>query len=869
MPIILPQVTSCHACALRETCKAPIPGNGSPKKGGILLVGEAPGEQEDMMGRPFVGKAGMELDRMLQGIGLDRSMVHITNLVKCRPPKNRDPKPAEVLACTDWLTQEVTLLTPWLIVTLGRHSMNWFRAISDLQPETMDHQHGIPFKYSDIWVIPVYHPAAGLHNPRIMQQVEEDFAAVGMLVTGVNPEDLIVKDQHPYPIYTDMTGDSPHSVALVSKYPDELAVDIETVQGSYLSVQGSSDPGTAFVTNLPVGKIEGYTLLAHNWLHDMQFLPTPAPDVQVVDTMVAAYLLGLPQALKTLARRLCGMQMQDYEDLVLPYRRKYAEEYLWKALALVATDGLWMIQMPFEEEEWDNKKGKAVTRSHKPQAMKHKIWARLEKLFSDPLFDPFVSWHYIRQEERAPIEAVLGLMPEAWLTDVPNKERIYYSCRDADATLRVWHVLKPRLEQYGLGFLFYNVEMPIIPILRKMIDRGMVVDVPFLENIQAKHGMKMKFLAEEIAQAAGHGVNPNSGLQVANLLYSELKYPVTKRTRLTNIPVTDDRELKKIDHPVVPLILDYRASAKIKGTYCDPIIPRVLATEDHALHTTLMQTRTGTGRLASKDPNLQNIPQRTEAGREVRDAFMARPGYSLLSLDYSQIEVRVFAHVAQAKHLIKLFQAGRDVHTENAALFFKVALDKVTESQRYGTKRGTFGWLYWISPEGLTETMHEEGAKEWSLSDSENLIGSLDEVVPEMAKYRQETIQFGREKGYVQDMFGRIMWAPALRSDIESIRNAAQREAANMPIQSGAQGIIKLAKAALHVELEKMWGPDGKWLLQIHDELIFEVKTGLIPPFAKWAAGIMSGVVSLGSIPVLVGAKSGLRWGSLNNKIKL
>jgi DNA polymerase I-like protein with 3'-5' exonuclease and polymerase domains len=762
---------------------------------------------------------------MLQSGGVDRSAIYITNIVKCRPPNNRTPRPDEVDICSrKWLHQEVNDLAPKYILAVGRVSVNLIRSWCGLPPETMDHVHGKPFLYDRSVVIPCYHPAAGLHNPKLMRYVEEDFESACMVINGLPWQQLHVVDEYTNPQYS-LTYQP-----IFTEDSEDIAVDTEQAEdGKPWSWQYSMSPGAGHlikankVIQLSAQVAKHNRLIVHNWLYDSKYVNV-SPGQVIIDTMVCAYLLGLPQSLKTLAARLCGMEMKSYMEYTGSYRYEKALEYLWKVSELTGLPKA----SPRTEDEWDAVKGGLRQVTHKPLHIVSKARTRIIKAAKDEGYDPYTDWYKIPSDERYSAEAILGAMPDAYLRDLPTGDATYYAVRDADATLRVWHVLESLLAEKDLSFVAYQMDIPLLTVVSKMMARGMVVSTPELQVIGAKMGAHMQGLAAEIMEIAGHAVNPNSGPQVAQLIYNELRdskgirFPVTHHTK-TKLPATDDRELKKVDHPVVPLVLEYRGAQKIKGTYADPLVVWAAGDPENAIHTTLKTTRTGTGRLSSADPNLQNIPAHSAAGNEIRSAFHARPGYVFVEMDYSQIEMRVFAHIASAAKLIQMFREGKDIHSENASKFFSIPVEsfkdksnKELQLKRYSSKRGGFGVVYWISPEGLTQTLMEEGVKDWTLDLSKNFIKWFTrDLVPELTPYRQETMAFGRRNGYVQDMFGRIMYAPALRSNVDAVRNAAEREATNMPVQAGAQGIIKLAM----VELESQGVEDrgAFWVMQIHD----------------------------------------------------
>ena len=277
------------------------------------------------------------------------------------------------------------------------------------------------------------------------------------------------------------------------------------------------------------------------------------------------------------------------------------------------------------------------------------------------------------------------------------------------------------------------------------------------------------------------------------------------------------------------------------------------------MHPTINVTRTETGRWSMKEPNLQQVPARTEYGRAIRKAFQAEPPCTLVAADYSQIEMRVAAHLAQCRSMIQLFHEGRDIHTETASQIFGVPAAEVTSQQRYPTKTMGFGVIYGLTPNGLYNQMAQEGLWDWTEERCGEFITDYYKLRPELGQWQKEVKQQAARDGYVRDMFGRVRWIPELLCPIQRYRSAGERQAINMPVQSSAQGIIKLAMGRLHERLER-WPGLVRWLLQIHDELLWEVED--VDEFVAIVTQEMEGTVQL-SVPVLVEAKIGKNWGEM------
>jgi len=474
--------------------------------------------------------------------------------------------------------------------------------------------------------------------------------------------------------------------------------------------------------------------------------------------------------------------------------------------------------------------------------------------------DPWTRWHNIDPRERATVEEQLGKMPDASLEDVDPDTAIHYSCRDADATLRVYQALWPKIQELGLEFV-YQLDRQVLPVAMAMMQEGITLDGKFL-GILGRHYMElMEAKAEDIFSLVGKRFNPNSDNELRVLMYEYLGFKPTKFTE-TGLPKVNKEELSKLKHAVVPMLLEYKHLAHLKDSFCDTLPNKI---DSHGrVHCTINVTRTETGRWSMKEPNLQQIPARTEYGREIRKAFVAGPGYYLVAIDYSQIEMRVAAHLAQCQSMIGLFNEGRDIHTETASQIFDVPLDQVTPQQRYPTKTMGFGVIYGLTPHGLYSQMAQEGLRDWTEDRCQEFIDEYYALRPELGTWQEVVKKEARQQGYVRDLFGRIRYIPELLCPIKRYQGAGERQAINMPVQSTAQGIIKLATGRLWKKLES-WPPGMvNWLLQIHDELLWEVeaKGEVIDFFTQVAVKEMEAVVRL-SVPVIAECKVGDNWGEM------
>jgi DNA polymerase-1 len=383
---------------------------------------------------------------------------------------------------------------------------------------------------------------------------------------------------------------------------------------------------------------------------------------------------------------------------------------------------------------------------------------------------------------------------------------------------------------------------------------GVAIDSELLGQMSRRLGERLLGLEKEIYENAGHKFNINSPQQLGSILFDELKLPPAARTKSgysTSAPVLES--LRSV-HPIIEPIIEYRQLSKLKSTYIDAL-PALINPRTKRLHTCFNQTRTATGRLSSSDPNLQNIPVRGEQGREIRQAFIAPPGHYLLSTDYSQIDLRVLAHLSQDPALLETFQHDGDIHTATAVRLFGVAEDEVTADMRRLAKTVNFGVIYGMSGYGL------EQATELSREEANEFIAAYFEKYPGVKEYLESTKKLARESGYVQTILDRRRAIPEINSSNRNLREAAERMAINMPVQGTSADIIKVAMVRLDEEMIKRH-LKSKLLLQVHDELIFEVPEDEMEEMKKLVPHIMSTSLEL-SLPLKVDVKTGKNWGQM------
>ena len=457
--------------------------------------------------------------------------------------------------------------------------------------------------------------------------------------------------------------------------------------------------------------------------------------------------------------------------------------------------------------------------------------------------------------EMTPITALIGSgAKQLSMSQIEVDQAADYACADADMTMRLTELLKPELNEQGLWSLFADVELPLVPVLISMERNGVALDTDLLRQMSHRLGEQLLKLEAEIYKWAGHQFNINSPQQLSSVLFEELKLPPARKTKSgysTGAAILE--ELRGV-HPIIEHILEYRQLAKLKSTYIDAL-PVLLNPKTGRVHTSFNQARTATGRLSSSEPNLQNIPVRGETGKQVREAFIAPPNSYLLAGDYSQIDLRSLAHLSQDKNLIDAFIRDEDIHAATAARLFNVDSSQVTPDMRRLAKTVNFGVIYGMSDYGL------EQATEFSREEATQFINSYFTQYTGVKQYLEATKQQARQTGYVQTLLGRRRYIPEINSSNRQIREAAERMAINMPVQGTSADIIKVAMINLYREMQKRQ-LKSKMLLQVHDELIFEVPQDEIEEMKHLVPETMSTAVKLG-IPVKVDIKTGNNWGEM------
>ena len=497
---------------------------------------------------------------------------------------------------------------------------------------------------------------------------------------------------------------------------------------------------------------------------------------------------------------------------------------------------------------------------------------------AEPMYDTMIAHYLLQPESRhgmdylaeiylhyrtIHIDELIGKKergkPQKSMREVPVEEVCPYAAEDADITLRLAHVFRPMLEAEGATRLFEEIEMPLMPVLADMERAGVRIDTEALRQGSQLLGEQLVALEQEIYELAGREFNINSPKQVGEILFDHLKLlPNAKKTK-GGAYSTNEEILQRIHtkHPIVDKILDYRGKKKLISTYLDAL-PQLINPRTGHIHTSFNQTVAATGRLSSSDPNLQNIPVRTEDGKEIRKAFVPEPGQLFFSADYSQVELRIMAHLSGDEGLIEDFRQGHDIHAATAAKIFhrgeplEEGIKAVTREERSKAKTANFGIIYGITAFGLTERLGI------SRSESKELIDSYFETYPRVHAFIQESIDRARELGYTETICHRRCYLRDINSANATVRGFAERNAINSPIQGSAADIIKIAMVRIHRRFREE-GLQSRMILQVHDELNFSVLPEERNRVEQIVVGEMQGAIEM-RVPLIADAGWGSNW---------
>lgn len=488
-----------------------------------------------------------------------------------------------------------------------------------------------------------------------------------------------------------------------------------------------------------------------------------------------------------------------------------------------------------------------------------------------PLFDTMIAHYLIEPEQRhsmdymaetllnyspVPIENLIGKKgkDQGSMRDVPLEQIKEYAAEDADITLQLYHKLAPGLEAGGLEKLMHNIEMPLVNVLADMEAEGVKLDIATLKEIGDQMHSEIVQLEAEIHALAGGAFNIASPKQLGEVLFEKLGLSTSAKKTKTGQYPTGEEVLSRLvhEHPIVEKILDYRQLTKLKSTYVDAL-PALVNPRDGRVHTSYNQAVAATGRLSSNNPNLQNIPIRTDRGREIRKAFVPRnKSFTLLAADYSQIELRIIAHLSGDKGMIEAFNTGHDIHAATASKVYGIPIGQVTKEMRRNAKTVNFGIIYGISAFGLSERLGI------ARGEASQIIASYFREYHGIKEYMNRQIEFARKHGYVETMLGRRRYLRDINSANSVVRSFAERNAINAPIQGSSADMIKLAMINIQAGMKKL-GMQSKMILQVHDELVFDAHMDELETLKPLVASYMRDALPL-SVPVVVEMNTGNNW---------
>lgn len=841
----------------------------------IAVVAEGPGADEDQAGVPFVGRSGEELDRFLTTYGIQPDECLVTNIGRMFHYGNPDPSPAEVDMYAPLMQEELNASGGvYWIAAVGRVATRYF-----LGDVNMDTVHGIPYLVQIPWlvngrggravVIPIVHPAAGFHSTETQALIAFDFAQLAATIEGrLTPRIPATADQFPSPTYIDL--DDSRLDTIIARLsggtraePLAVAIDTEGLPGRPWGLSFSTEPGTAFVirkvhsvalhcfhVRLLRGIEEGRIhVVLHNSLHDLRVLRElgiPIPDGSFTDTMVFAYHLCVePQGLKALAYRHCGMEMDSYDEIVQEAQDRIALEYYQ---LMEAVGSAFPIIAPYTILDRDKATGQLKQREKKPQQVHTRVQRAMKEYSQGKITAAQLRKRWSDTDELVvqAVEDTIGPMREADLDDVPLPRAIHYAARDADATTRIYPILRQIHWAMGLSAIS-QIDHSTIPMVDRMQEVGVPVDRDYFQWLSTNLAERMVEVQQEIKARWGVWINPNSGLQVSEVLFRPVEdgglgLQSTKKTKGTLDSTTGEMKGRRdstVDkvleglrsrHDMVGLILDYRALLKKKTSFADVVVRRAVWENGMwILHCLFRITRVSSGRMSATNPNLMAVIN----DDEIRIGYTAGPGFEFVEWDLDQVEMRVMASEADDVFLIGMINNDEDIHTGTADKMFKLQLPRPyskrqvnKEKHRDPAKRTGFGVITGIQGPGLVDQMRLQGiivsedeASQWIV----DWLAACPGVVEYMHACHREAMAYG----FVRDWAGRIRYLPGIHSPFPHIRAEAGRQSHSHKIQSGAQSIMKIGMATIWREVLPYWWVQGKYLVpivQVHDSLMLRRK---------------------------------------------
>lgn len=846
-----------------------------PRPCSVAIYGEAPGRLENNYGRPFVGDSGAILTTFLNWFGVARHTVFISNLVKYWPGEgNPDPSPADIQRDAILLEEELSEVRPRLIIALGRYSARHF--LGDPNAD-MDLIHGIPHQgIEGRIVVPVFHPAAGLHDPSMAQKTWMGLRAACDFINDPDP----AKVWAPSPKRIKVTRVTLRAPEIINA---TAAIDTEGVPGKPYSIQYSRWPDEAVVVAADQAHFLDFCgpVIFHNAKYDVRMceemgVTLPSPRLWE-DTMVRAYCRqDLPHGLKALSYRVLRRPMSSFDDVVRRHFDPLALEYL----ETVASVKGW--SRPEESLVEDKTTGRL--KIYRPNPTHRRAEGILKTYAKKPGTDLANLWFNITEEQRAEITDALGPFPKYGIEIVPQKEADQYGGTDAASTLEIHNLISadPVPE-------VYPQDVARIPALVEIETTGLPFSLKKSAALAERFKEESFAVRDEMRELSDTPtLNPASVKQIGFILFKTWGIKSSRRTKLTGDDSSDDRALSTLALQWSPktdpfstkvkrfvyLLQEHRELRKMFGTYAGPTaLPS--RCKDGRVHPRLNNTQVVSGRLSSPDPNLQNIPSRTERGRLIRGCFVAPKGHTLLSVDYSQIELRILAHESGDPALIEAFMGAEDLHRKTEKYIFGVPDERAGE-KRTAAKTFNFRIAYAGpsgSPRGLQEQLFLDGIV-LSVSACADYRDRWFAMYPQVASFLVSAGDEARRLGYAETSGGRRRYLPFARlAEVPRARAEAERQAGNLKIQGAAQEVITEAM----IRWDR-WGrrkanqiTPTTLCMQIHDELLFEVGTRdpeTLSTVARLLVRMMLKNTGHFKVPILAEAKAGTNWGQ-QEKLKL
>lgn len=904
--------------------KLQCPGFG-PLPSTILLCGEKPGKEEIRLGKPFAGKSGDEQNDYLRRYHLSTRTFYVTNLIK-HFIGDRNPTPDEINYWSPVLQSEIEQCNPTLIIAVGSVAIRYFLG----EGATLETVHGLPHlpgafdplcssraPFNAI-ILPIYHPAFGFHDSNVRSLIAWDYAQVAECVQKVRSGQKIEVRYDPYEgkeNYQDISGRELED-RLYSDFDfesNEFAIDTEGLLPNPFSFQVSWREGEGFMVRQSrkdfdrglraVGRFaktrdrardrDYTTLIGHNLMHDIPVMRGLGEELRrsprLFDTMYASYITRIEsysddpkgrsrgkQGLKPLAWRHNGTHMLSWEDVTHDIALRDRLAYLERVV-----EGKWPAPGFKSEQQhdgtWEIVKRQSV---QKAAAGILRDWRAGKRNNKGELPDIEDRWHKVIDYVREPAERDLGPLPNgsiARLWDEDPDRAIKYAVGDSDQTLRLKRKLKKEIDARGLTSLMEK-GMKCLPMIEEQQHNGFPASQSYFEDLSARMWDEMMRVAKRISKIyfKGRPFNPNSPPQTRELLAIRGLKAEKQTPGMEDSTAKGSIEHLRFTDSAIELLFDGREHEHILDKFCKPIL-RSLARdrgEDNdrdvsRVHCQLLNTRTATRRLAAKNPNLLNLPVRTELGTLVRKGFRALEGLILLSGDLSQIEYRILAHFSNDPTLVRLFRTGQDIHSQTAAWVFGVTLDEVkANKKRYRdpAKTVNYGKIYGQTGMGMADTLRKEGLIEWTPDRCDELIMEVDKLYPGVPKWiRQVEEETTRtEISYSHDGMPRHL--PGIKSRDRAVRAEALRHAVSQRIQGTAQDMLQNSMIWLTPRIWKLQdaGEIVEPLLQVHDELIFMTDDGMVKPLSSllsWALVNENGVEM--RVPVEAEIHVGEFWSDL------